>query len=95
MPVEDLERLRAELDALDLTLLETVRDRIRAGVRIAEVKRDHDVPMLQPHRIAVVQDRAAAFGAEHGIDGEFLKRLYDLLIEETCRVEDLVIAGDA
>jgi hypothetical protein len=29
------------------------------------------------------------------VDGDFLKRLYDLLIEETCRVEDLVIAGDA
>jgi chorismate mutase len=95
MPLEDLESLRAELDSLDLRLLETVRDRIRVGVRIAEVKRDHAVPMMQPHRIAVVQDRAAAFAAEHGVDGDFLKRLYDLLIAETCRVEDLVIAGDA
>jgi 4-amino-4-deoxychorismate mutase len=95
MPVEDLESLRAELDTIDRSLLEAVRDRLNVCVRIAEVKRDHDVPMLQPHRITFVQDRAAAFGAEHGIDGEFLRRLYDLLIEETCRVEDLVIAGEA
>jgi chorismate mutase len=93
--VEDLENLRAQLDALDQVLLDTLRDRIRCCVRIADVKRRHDVPMMQPHRIAVVQERAAAYAARHGIDGKFLHRLYDLIIDETCRVEDLVIAdGD-
>jgi 4-amino-4-deoxychorismate mutase len=57
MPVEDLESLRTELDDIDRSLLEAVRDRLNVCVRIAEVKRDHAVPMLQPHRIAVVQDR--------------------------------------
>jgi chorismate mutase len=91
---EDLERLRAQLDSLDQVLLDTVRDRIRCCVRIADVKRRHGVPMMQPHRIAIVHERAAAFAAEHGVDPTFLNRLYDLIIDETCRVEDLVIAGD-
>jgi chorismate mutase len=51
--------------------------------------------MMQPHRIAIVQERAASFAAEHDIDAKFLNRLYDLIIDETCRVEDLVIAGAA
>jgi chorismate mutase len=89
---DDLERLRAQLDALDQILLHTVRDRIRCCVRIAEVKRRDDVPMMQPHRIAAVQQRAGSFAADNGIDAEFLHRLYDLIIAETCRVEDLVIA---
>jgi chorismate mutase len=92
---EDLERLRAQLDALDQVLLDTVRDRIRCCVRIAAVKRRDGVPMMQPHRIAIVQQRAASYAAEHGIDAGFLHRLYELMIEETCRVEDLVIADDA
>jgi chorismate mutase len=92
---EDLERLRAQLDALDRVLLDTVRDRIRCCVRIGAVKRRDGVPMMQPHRIAVVQQRAAAYAAEHDVDATFLRRLYDLIIDETCRVEDLVIAGDA
>ena len=91
---EELERLRAQLDALDQDLLDIVRDRIRCCVRIAEVKRRHGVAMMQPQRIAVVHDRAAAYAAEHGLDAKFLDRLYDLIIDETCRVEDLVIAGD-
>jgi chorismate mutase-like protein len=92
---EDLERLRAQLDALDDVLLDTVRDRIRCCVRIADVKRRHRVPMMQPHRIALVQERAASYAAEHGIDAKFIERLYDLIIDETCRVEDLVIADPA
>jgi chorismate mutase len=91
---EDLESLRAQLDALDQVLLDTVRDRIRCCVRIAEVKRRQSVPMMQPHRIAIVQERAASYAAEHGIDAKFLDRLYDLIIDETCRIEDLVIADD-
>ena len=89
----DLERLRAQLDALDEVLLDTVRDRIRCCVRIGEVKRRDGVPMMQPHRIAAVHERAAAYAAEHGIDAAFLHRIYDQIIDETCRVEDLVI-GD-
>jgi chorismate mutase-like protein len=89
---EDLERLRAQLDTLDQILLDTVRDRIRCCVRIADFKRRHDVPMMQPHRIATVQQRAASYAGEHGIDATFLHRLYELIIDETCRVEDRVIA---
>ena len=88
---EDLAHLRAQLDALDYVLLDTVRDRVRCCVRIADAKRRHGVPMMQPHRIAIVQHRAASYAAEHGIDAEFLHRLYDLIIDETCRVEDIVI----
>ena len=94
---ENLERLRAHLDALDRVLLDAVRDRLQCCVDIADVKRRHAVPMMQPHRIAIVHDRAAAYAAEHGIDPEFLHRLYDLIIDETCRVESVVIgdvAGD-
>lgn len=90
----DLEQLRARLDALDHVLLDTVRDRIRCCVRIAEVKRRDGVPMMQPQRISLVHERAAAYAAEHGVDAAFLHRLYDQIIDETCRVENLVI-GDA
>ena len=92
---EDLEALRAQLDALDQILLDTVRERIRCCVHIAEVKRRHGVPMMQPHRIELVQQRAALYASEHGINGEFLHRLYALIIDETCRVEDVVIADAA
>ena len=93
--VEPLEELRRKLDAIDEALLDQLRQRFECCVEIARVKRAYGVPMMQPQRIGVAQERAARYGAEHGIDREFLRRLYDLIIEETCRVEDRVIAGAA
>ncbi|MFK0295209.1 chorismate mutase family protein [Streptomyces sp. NPDC090442] len=88
-----LEDLRGELDALDERLLEVVRERIEVCVRIARHKSAHGVPMMQPHRIGIVHERAARYGERHGVDQEFLRRLYDVIIEETCRVEDLVMGN--
>jgi chorismate mutase len=92
-PDQRLEELRAELDRIDFRFLDILRERIELCVRIAEHKREHGVPMMQPHRIGVVQRRAAEYGREHGVDVDFLRNLYDLVIAETCRVEDLVIGN--
>src|SRR4051794_37875018 len=89
----ELTRLRARLDGIDEQFLDVLRDRISVCVEIAHVKRRHDVPMMQPHRIGVVQDRAARYAAATGVDADFLRRLYDLVIAETCRVEDEVIGA--
>lgn len=82
-----LERLRAQLDAIDGWLQRIVRDRLDLCVKIGAYKREHGLPMMQPHRIEAVHERARKFARERGIDPGFLCRLYDLIIEETCRLE--------
>ena len=91
---DDLDALRARLDRIDESLLDLLRRRIECCVEIAHVKRENGVPMMQPHRIGLVQRRAACYGKEHGLNLDFLRRVYDLIIDETCRVEDLVINDD-
>jgi chorismate mutase len=86
-----LQALRDELDGLDGILLETLRQRLDCCCRIGLHKRDHTIPMMQPHRIGVVQARAAAFAAAHGMSPSFLRELYELIIAETCRLEDEII----
>ncbi|MFE6054266.1 chorismate mutase [Kitasatospora sp. NPDC056446] len=87
----DIDELRAELGRHDEKLLELLRDRLALCGEIARAKDTLGLPVMQPDRIAVAQERAAAFGAEHGVDQEFLRRLYDLLIDEACRVEEVVL----
>lgn len=89
-----LQALRDELDAIDHELLAVVRDRLAVCCRIGLHKKAHAVPMMQPARIGVVQQRAAAFAAANGLSADFLRRLYELIIEETCRLEDEIIGGD-
>ncbi|RKT87422.1 chorismate mutase [Saccharopolyspora antimicrobica] len=88
-----LTKLRGELDNIDERLLDIVRERIDCCVRIARHKNEHGIPMMQPHRIGIVQERAANYGRAHDVDPDFLRRLYDLIIGETCRVEDIVMGN--
>ncbi|MEP6722087.1 MAG: chorismate mutase family protein [Variovorax sp.] len=86
-----LQAMRDDLDRIDAALLETLRQRLDCCCRIGVHKRDHAIPMMQPHRIGVVQLRAAAFAAVHGMSPVFLRNLYELVIAETCRLEDEII----
>lgn len=86
-----LATLRAELDGVDVMLLETLRHRLDCCRRIGLLKKDHAIPMMQPQRIGVVQARAAEFAQAHGLNAEFLRVLYEHIIAETCRLEDEVM----
>lgn len=86
-----LAALRGKLDRIDESLLDQLRQRIECCVEIGLFKSAHDVPMMQPHRINVVHERAVRYGEAHGISADFLKAVYDLIIAETCRVEDVVM----
>jgi 4-amino-4-deoxychorismate mutase len=94
-PGADLAALRDRLDRIDRQLLDTLRDRLACCLDIAHVKRRNEIPMMQPHRIGLVHRRAADYAAEHGVDGDFLRRLYDLVIDETYRLEDTAIGAAA
>lgn len=89
-----LAALREELDLIDERLLDVVRDRIELCTRIAQVKRTHAIPMLQPGRMAEVHEHAEQYARDHHLSPEFLDDLYRLVIDEACRVEDIVIAAD-
>ncbi|MDQ7999371.1 MAG: chorismate mutase family protein [Pseudomonadota bacterium] len=88
-----LAALRDELDGVDVVLLETLRHRLDCCRRIGLLKKAHAIPMMQPQRIGVVQARAADFAQAHGMNGEFLRALYEIVIAETCRLEDEVIGA--
>lgn len=88
----ELEALRRELDTIDHRLLATVRDRVALCVEVARLKDHHGIPMMQPARVDLVLDRAARFGDEHGLSPAFLRRLFEQIVEETCRVETVVMA---
>ncbi|HET9059454.1 MAG TPA: chorismate mutase family protein [Acidimicrobiales bacterium] len=90
---EGLAELRRQLDGVDARLLVALRDRLECCKQIAVHKLVHDIPMMQPGRISVVQARAAAFAESQGMDPNFLRDLYERIISETCRVETEIIDG--
>ncbi|WP_080731018.1 chorismate mutase family protein [Rhodococcoides fascians] len=88
---QKLAELRRELDGVDEVLRAAVRDRIDVCVRVAHVKREFGIPMMQPGRVGVVTERAREFASANGLSPDFLEELYKSMIAEACRVEDLII----
>ncbi|MFE8599258.1 chorismate mutase [Archangium violaceum] len=83
--------LREQLDAIDVTLVETLARRLQLCGEIALRKREHDIPMMQQGRVEFVKQRCAEMGAARGLDPDFVRRLYTLIIDEACRLEELLI----
>ncbi len=82
---------RRHLDKIDGALLELLGRRIDIGRQVAEYKRDNAVPVMQPSRVQQVLDRVAADAAAHQLNPEFVRSLYQLIIDEMCRVEDEIV----
>jgi 4-amino-4-deoxychorismate mutase len=90
--VTELEALRSEIDAVDEELVDALARRFEIVSRVAEYKSRTGTPMMQSDRVREVGERTAALAQRHGLDPAMVRRLFDLLIEETCAYEDRRIA---
>lgn len=73
---EELERLRAEIERLDRSLVDLVAARVALARRVGEVKRAAGLPTLDPSREAVVVRRAVAMAREAGLQEEDFRALF-------------------
>jgi chorismate mutase len=90
-PLDKLTLFRQQLNALDEEIVRLIARRFQVCRSVAHHKRDHGIPMMQPGRVAEVKERCARMAGDLGIDPEFARRLYDLIIDEACRTEDEII----
>lgn len=93
--MNNLQQQRDKLDRLDDEIISLLGTRLRICREIAAYKKKNDIPMMQEGRVADVKRRVAAKGKAEGLNEEFLSLLYDLIIAEACRVEDLIIESQS
>jgi len=87
-----LEPFRRRLDAIDDQIARLLGERLEICREVAVYKSEHEIPMMQPDRVAEVRARYLARGAEVDLPEEFVADLFDLLIAATCREEDKLMA---
>lgn len=85
-----LKPYRAQIDKIDDQLVKLLGERFGIVRKVAKVKIKHDIPAFLGDRVAEVKERAAAQGPKYGIDPEFLRTLYTLIIYQSCATEDLL-----
>jgi 4-amino-4-deoxychorismate mutase len=83
-----LDPFRRRLDGLDEEIARLLGERFAVCREIAFYKRAHEIPMMQPDRVAEVRARYLARGAEVDLPADFTADLFELLIGATCRMED-------
>jgi 4-amino-4-deoxychorismate mutase len=88
-----LDPFRRRLDELDDQIARLLGERFEICREIAIFKRAHEVPMMQPGRVAEVRARYLARGREVDLPPDFTEELFAVLIAATCRMEDELMAA--
>jgi 4-amino-4-deoxychorismate mutase len=91
MTEPELNAFRERIDALDATLVELLAHRLEVCREVARWKRAHGIPMMQPERVEAVKHRCAELGVARGLDADFMRSLYGLIIDHACALEDEII----
>ena len=87
-----LAELRRRIDAIDDGLIALLAERQELARQVAACKRLHTIPVRIPERIAAVIDRCAEEGSLQDLDPRFIRALWALIVEETCRLEERLLA---
>ena len=93
MDVKGLAGYRTSLNDLDEQLIELLGKRIDVCRDVAQFKRENSIPMMQGKRVDQVKARCAELALAHQVDPDFVRKLYTMIIDETCRVEDEIIGS--
>lgn len=96
MSASGLEPFRRRLDELDDQIASLLGERFATCREIALYKREHEIPMMQPERVAEVRARYLARGAAAELPADYVRALFELTIAATCKMEDELIgeSGD-
>jgi aspartate aminotransferase len=83
-----LEDYRSKIRETDKRILALVKERLDAGTKVAEVKREKGLPTIDADAEQTTMSNLTQFASELGVEKKFAERLGELLIEETVRVEE-------
>lgn len=84
---KDLDRIRAQLDALDAELIRLLARRVELGLAAAKIKRAANLPILDPHREAGVIRRARQWAGEAGLSEDEVEEIVRRLISLSGRAQ--------
>jgi methylmalonyl-CoA epimerase len=88
-----LAEFRERIDRVDERLLSALAERTAICREVAEHKREQNIPMMQPDRVAAVEARWAELAAERGLDEDFARSLARAVVAENCRIEGTMISA--
>lgn len=85
-----LKPFRIEIDRLDDEIMKLLKKRFGVVRKVARIKTKHDFPSYISDRVVQVRERNAVTAKKYGIDPDFIRMLYSLIIYQSCAEEDII-----
>ena len=88
----DIGHWRKRIDEIDTKLAELLGERSRCVIEIGKIKREHQLPVYDPEREKQILERVTR-NNRGPLEDEALRRLFERIIDESRRVERIVLEG--
>ncbi len=82
---ESLKELRSQIDECDNSLIDILSRRMRISREIGTFKKEHQMTVLQTGRYSEILDKRSAQGEQCGMSGDFVKKVFEAIHEESVR----------
>lgn len=92
--MNQLEPFRKKIDALDIQIIELLGKRFDICRQVAHLKKAENIPMMQSGRVEEVKKNCQELAVKNSMNPDFMREVYSLIIEESCRTEDAIIEKD-
>lgn len=92
--MEILKPYRARIDAVDDRIIDLLIERIGIIREVGHLKARENIPAVLPDRVIEVRERAAERAAAKGLDPELIRKLYTILINYSCDLEEEIKAAE-
>jgi len=93
--MDPLGELRKQINAVDESLIQLLGTRYEICRSVGQYKQQHAIPMMQTTRIEEMRELHGRSALAHNVDPQFVRRLFELIVDEACRLEDEIIGGTA
>ncbi|MCB1555790.1 MAG: chorismate mutase [Alphaproteobacteria bacterium] len=91
--MDSLNPYRERIDALDDQIIALLAARYDVIREVGHFKAARGISPILPDRVVAVRERAVQTGAERGLDPDFVRRLYTLMIDHAHDIEKSIIHG--
>jgi chorismate mutase-like protein len=78
---------RIQINDIDNNIVDLLGNRFQVVRKVAEKKESGNIPVMQPNRIQEVKSRCKERASRNNVREEFIEALYQMIIEEACRIE--------
>lgn len=86
--MSDIGLYRQQIDALDEEIIRALGKRFEVVRNVGKFKANTGLSVMQPDRIEQIMSRCTVLGNQYGVHPEFLHEMYDLIIRQSCDLEE-------